>query len=262
MMDKIVSLSDAATLVPAGSTLALGGMTLYRRPLAFTRALLRENPAARELTLLCFTAGIESDMLVGAGHVRSVHSCYFGLEAFGLAPMFTQAAGEDTIEIVEESEASIAFGIRAALADVGFMPSRAWLGTDLPRLRPDVKTIKDPYSDEVLMAFPAIHCDVAVIHALRADRAGNAVIGGNPGMDPELALLAETTVITTEELVENLEKADIPGPAVQAVAVAPQGALPTSCHPLYSLDGDAILDYIQRCSAGEFEQFLRESLAT
>ena len=261
-MDKTVALSDAAALVATGSTLALGGMTLYRRPLAFTHALLRDNPAARDLTLLCFTAGIESDLLVGAGRVRSVRSCYFGLEAFGFAPMFTQAAGEGTIEIIEESEASITFGIRAALADVGFMPSRAWIGTDLPRLRPDVKTIKDPYSDDELMAFPAIHCDVAVLHALRADRAGNAVIGGNPGIDLELALLADTTLITTEDVVEKLEKADIPGPLVQAVALAPQGALPTSCHPLYSLDGDAILDYTQRCKAGEFEQYLQEALAT
>ncbi|HJL70416.1 MAG TPA: hypothetical protein QGI30_06050, partial [Anaerolineales bacterium] len=87
-------------------------------------------------------------------------------------------------------------------------------------------------------------------------------IGGNPGMDPELALLAETTLITTEELVEKLEKADIPAPAVQAVALAPHGALPTSCHPLYPLDGDAILDYIQRCQVGEFEQYLREMFAT
>ena len=259
-MDKTVSLSEAAALVFTGSTLALGGMTLYRRPLAFTRTLLRENSAAHDLTLLCFTAGIESDLLVGAGRVQSVRSCYFGLEAFGLAPMFTQAAGEGAIQIVEESEASIAFGIRASLADVGFMPSRAWMGTDLPRLRPDVKKIKDPYSDEELIAFPAIHCDVAVIHALRADRTGNAVIGGNPGMDLELALLADTTLITTEELVEKLDKADVPGPLVEAVALAPKGALPTSCHPLYWLDGEAIIDYTLRCRAGEFEQYLREAL--
>ena len=94
MIDKRVTLSDAASLVSVGNTLALGGMTLYRRPLTFTRTLLRENFAARDLTLLCFTAGIESDMLVGDHRVRSVRSCYFGLEVFGLAPMFTQAASD------------------------------------------------------------------------------------------------------------------------------------------------------------------------
>ena len=53
MIDKRVTLSDAASLVSVGNTLALGGMTLYRRPLTFTRTLLRENFAARDLTLLC-----------------------------------------------------------------------------------------------------------------------------------------------------------------------------------------------------------------
>ena len=41
-------------------------------------------------------------------------------------------------------------------------------------LRPDVKTITDPYSGEELVAFPALSCDVAVIHALVADKRGNA----------------------------------------------------------------------------------------
>ena len=261
MIDKRVTLSDAASLVSVGNTLALGGMTLYRRPLTFTRTLLRENFAARDLTLLCFTAGIESDMLVGDHRGRSVRSCYFGLEVFGLAPMFTQAASDGTIEIIEETEASIAFGIRAALANVGFMPSRAWIGTDLPLLRPDVQTIKDPYSDDKFIAFPAINCDVAVIHALQADRTGNALIGNNPGIDPELALLADTTIITTEELVDKLDNADIPGPVVQAVTLAPKGALPTSCHPLYPLDGNAILEYTKRCKSGKFEEYLQEVLA-
>ena len=43
MIDKTVSLSEAAALTPAGSTLALGGMTLYRRPLAVGNARLEAN---------------------------------------------------------------------------------------------------------------------------------------------------------------------------------------------------------------------------
>ncbi|MBI3361278.1 MAG: CoA transferase subunit A, partial [Chloroflexi bacterium] len=114
-MDKLTSIADAAGLVRPGDTLALGGMTLYRRPVAFVRELLRGSNAG-ELTLLCFTAGYESDLLVGAGKVRRVRSCYFGLEVFGLAPMFTAAANAGQIEIVEESEASLGFGLKAAMA--------------------------------------------------------------------------------------------------------------------------------------------------
>src|SRR5579864_4288699 len=105
--NKLVSLAEAAALVNSGDTLALGGVTLYRRPVAFVRALLRRNPRPNTLTLLCFTASYESDLLVGAGCVRRVRTCYFGLESFGFAPNFTAAAAAGTLEIVEESEASL-----------------------------------------------------------------------------------------------------------------------------------------------------------
>lgn len=274
-MDKTISLSDAVALVKPGHTLALGGMTLYRRPVAFVRELLRANglPLSRwgssrrergaggeGLTLLCFTASYESDLLVGAGLVQRIRTCYFGMEAFGLAPMFTQAANLGEIEILEETEASLAFGLRATLADVGFMPGRGWLGTDLLKLRPDVKTVTDPYSGETLMAFPAIRCDVAVLHALKADRAGNAVLGGNLGVDVELALAADTVVITAEEIVERLERADVAGLTVAAVAPAPRGAWPTSCHPLYPMDGLEILKYTEACNAEAFDDYLADVL--
>ncbi|MBM4425330.1 MAG: CoA transferase subunit A [Chloroflexi bacterium] len=257
---KIIPLSETPALVPPNATLGLGGMTLYRRPVAFVRELIRHsnsNPNSNSLTLLAFTASYESDLLVGAGLVKRVRSCYFGLEAFGLAPMFTQAANLGEIEIIEETEASLAFGIRAALANVGFMAGRGWLGTDLPTLRPDVKTVTDPYNGETLIAYPAIHCDVAVIHALKADRAGNAIIGGNMGVDVELAILADTTIITAEEIVDSLERADIPGPAVRAVAHAPRGAWPTSCHPLYPLGGGELLNYIDACNSEGFDDYVR-----
>jgi glutaconate CoA-transferase subunit A len=194
---------------------------------------------------LAFTAGIESDILVGSGMISKVRSCYFGLEIFGLAPMFTHLANQGKIEIIEETEASLAFGLRATLAGIGFMPGRGWMGTDLPRLRPDVETITDPYSGEQLMAFPAIKPDVAVIHALKADPEGNALIGDNKGIDVELSGVADTVIITADEIHPQLNQADVVAPWVDAVVHAPKGALPTSCHPLYSLDGDAILDYCE-----------------
>src|SRR5688572_30459627 len=131
-------LDAAAALVQNGQTLALGGMTLYRRPVGFVRALLRRENQPRDLTLLCFTAGFESDLLVGAGCVSAVRSVYFGLESFGFAPMFTAAAQAGTVGVIEETEMSLAVGIRARMAGVDSLPSHAWLGTVLPDLRPDV----------------------------------------------------------------------------------------------------------------------------
>jgi glutaconate CoA-transferase subunit A len=260
MVDKLKSIDEAAEMVNSGGTLALGGLTLYRRPMAFVRALLyrhRNTGDPEGLTLLAFTAGLESDLLVGAGIVSKVRTCYFGLEIFGLAPMYTYLANRGEIEILEETEASLALGIRAASAGVGFMPARAWLGTDLPKLRPDVRTVIDPYSREELMAFPAIRPDFAVIHALRADLDGNARIGGNKGIDEELALVAGTVIVTAEEILPSLEKADLVAPRVHAIVHAPGGALPTSCHPCYPMDGAALLAYTEQVSDPEsFERYV------
>jgi glutaconate CoA-transferase, subunit A len=258
-MNKAVSLEQAANLVPSGCTLGLGGMTLYRRPVAFARALLRTG--VTDLTLLALTCGYESDLLVGAGRVRRLRTCYFGLEGFGLAPMFTQRATAGELEIVEETEASLAFGLRARLAGVGFMPSLAWIGTDLPKVRPDVKTVTDPYSGQEYTAFPALKVDVAVIHALEADRLGNARLIGNLCLDRELAAVADQVIVTTERVVDELSgPLELPGYPVTCVAEAPRGAWPTSCYPDYGLDGDELLDYVDACSAGQFDAYLQRLL--
>ena len=259
VIDKTTSLAAATDLVYDNDTIGLGGMTLYRRPVAFVRALIQRQHPPQNLTLLAFTAGLAGDMLVGAGLVSRTRTCYFGLETFGLAPMFTQAAGQGQITIVEESEASIANGLRAQMAGVGFMPSRAWQGTDMFRVRPDVQRLADPYSGDTLTAFPAIGCDVAVIHVLKADRSGNGRLGGNPTIDVELATIARRVIMTAEEVVDELEApVDIPGLPVTAVVHAPFGAWPTSCYPLYPIDGEEILNYVSACNAGEFESYIEK----
>jgi len=261
--DKLISLPEAAQLVKPGDLLALGGMTLYRRPVAFALELVRrylELGDPKGLTLFAFTAGYESDLLIGSGMIERVRTCYFGLEIFGLAPMFTYFANRGELEIMEETEASLAFGLRAQMAGINFMPGRGWIGTDLPKLRPDVRTIVDPYSGEELMAFPAIKPDVAVIHALRADKEGNAQIGKNKGVDEELFLTADTVIITAEEIAPELTQADLVAPLVHAVVHTPRGAAPTSCHPLYPLDGEAILAYTEQVSDPESWQAYIEGL--
>jgi glutaconate CoA-transferase subunit A len=174
--------------------------------------------------------------------------------------MFTEAAQKGTIRILEETETSLAMGIRAAMSGVGFMPSRAWIGTDLPRLRPDVKKIVDPYNGEELMAFPAISCDVAVIHGLEGDRFGNVKINNNVGVDVELVYLADTVIVTVERIVERVEKSSdallIPSPGADYIVHVPRGAWPTSCYPDYPLGGQELMDYVDACNAGQFYDYL------
>src|SRR5574341_7989 len=263
MQDKRHTLEEAVALVEPGTTLALGGFTLYRRPVAFVQALLARRQQMRDLTILAFTASYETDLLIGAGMVSRIRACYTGLEVFGLAPMFTQAANSGALEVVEETEASLTFGIRAHLAGVSFMPGLGCLGTDLPRLRPDVKIIDDPYQPgQQVVAFPAISWDVAVIHALQSDRAGNARLNRNLGVDSELALGARQLIVTAEEIVNGFDsEIDISAASVSAVVHAPRGAWPTSCYPRYPVGGGEILHYIEACNAGTFEDYINQWVA-
>ncbi len=202
--------------------------------------------------------GLEARIKRHALHHRALRA---GLEAFGLAPMFTAAATRGAVQLVEESESSIAFGLRASLAGVGFMPGQGWIGTDMLKVRPDVKVIDDPYSGKPVVAFPALTCDVAVIHAPIADRFGNARLRGNLAVDQEISLVGKRVVVTAEEIVDQLDASiELTGLSVTAVVHTPQGAWPTSCYPDYPLEGEEILRYIDACAGGNFDTYLRELL--
>lgn len=263
-MASYLPLPEAVQLIKDGHTIALGGMTLYRRPVGFVLELLRRENRPRDLTLLNFTAGYESDLLVGAGCISTVRSVYFGLESFGLAPMFTQATQTGTITVMEETEASIVMGLRAHTGGVGFMPSHAWVGTDLPALRPDVKTITDPYTGETLTAFPRIDIDVVVLHGLAGDKYGNVMLNNNMGIDMELIYVADTVIVTVEEIVDELhpitEGTLIPNPGADIIVHLPRGAWPTSCYPAYPIGGAEIMRYIDACNAGAFDAYLESAL--
>jgi glutaconate CoA-transferase subunit A len=263
-MNKLSHFTDVLPLIQPDSMLAIGGMTLYRRPVAFVLQLIKyaiQNHLSYQITLLSFTGGYEGDLLVGAGLVKTVRSCYFGLEIFGFAPMFTYYGNRGELDIMEETEASLAFGLRAQMAGIGFMPGRGWIGTDLTKLRPDVKTIVDPYNGERLMAVPAIKPNVAIIHALKADPHGNAIIGKNKALDEELSITADVVILTAEEIVSELDQADIVAPFVDFVIEAPHGAKPSSCHPKYGLDGNTLLEYTSLVhDPGSFNQYIQSVL--
>lgn len=256
--------SEAVGLVHSGEVVGIGGMGLFRRPVGLVLELLRYG--VRELTLLGWTLGFEADLLVGAGAARRVRTSYFGLESFGMAPMYRSRAEGAEISWVEETASTLAFGLRAALQGTGFMPARSLMGTDLLRLRPDIQLIACPYTGEVYPAMPALRPDVALIHALQADENGNCVLGANRAVDTELAVLARTTIVSAEVVVPGgrlpAGMAEIPGHVVQAVVPMTGGAWPTSCYPRYHVDGDELLDYLERCQAGQFSAYLSNLLIT
>ena len=246
-MTKQRSLKDAISLIPSGSSVALGGMLTYRRPMALAAELVRQSIS--QLTIIGWTLGIETELLLSRTDVvRTIRSAYTGLDLFGMAPRFREMVESGRVSVVEETESTMGLGLRAALQDVGFMPARTLLGTDIMAVRPDIKRVTCPYTGEEYPAVPAVRPDVALIHVPICDTEGNAVIYTNRGVDRELALLAQYTVVSAEEVVESgdprLRDCAIIGRSVNAVVHAPGGAWPTSCHPAYRIDALAVQDYV------------------
>src|SRR5579863_5143710 len=152
---KLMPLSEAARLVCDGDTLGVGGMTLYRKPMAFVRELARNK--VKDLTLLSFTCSFEAELLAAANALATLRSCYFGLEYLGLAPILRRAIEDGAIRVVEETEYSIAIGLQASLMRVPYLPSRDCLiGTDYFRVRPDLKRAPCAVTGEMLTWFPAV----------------------------------------------------------------------------------------------------------
>ena len=93
-----------------------------------------------------------------------------------------------------------------------------------------VTTVRELLSNaqagEQLAAVPAIRPDLAIIHAQRADHAGNVLIEGITGVQKEVVLAARQALVTVEEIVDDLRAPSpnsciLPHWTVSAIAVVP-----------------------------------------
>jgi glutaconate CoA-transferase, subunit A len=131
----------------------------------------------------------------------------------------------------------------AGASGLPFAVLRGYVGTDLPERTPTIRRIACPFTGEELTAVAALRPDVAIVHAQRADEAGNVQLWGITGVQKEAVLAAERSLVTVEEVVEELDvRRDavvLPAWAVSRVAVAPGGARPSYALGYYDRDNDA-----------------------
>jgi glutaconate CoA-transferase subunit A len=121
-----------------------------------------------------------------------------------------------------------------------FAVLRGYTGTDLPRHTATIAPLTCPFTGEVLTAVPALRPDVGIIHAQRADRAGNVQLWGITGIQKEVVLASRRSLVTVEEIVPELEPVPgaivLPGWVITAVADVPGGAKPSYAHGYYDRD--------------------------
>lgn len=218
-----------------GSTLAMEGFT-HLIPFAAGHEIIRQGK--RDLVLIRMTPDLIYDQLIGMGCARRLVFSWGGNPGVGSLHRLRDAVERGwprPLEIEEHSHAAMASAYAAGAAGMPCAILRAYVGTDLAAVNPNIRSITCPFTGEKLAAVPAIRPDVAIIHAQRADRAGNVLIEGIIGVQKEVVLAAARAIVTVEEVVADLRA---PGPnatiiphwTVSAIVEAPGGARPSYAH--------------------------------
>jgi glutaconate CoA-transferase, subunit A len=245
---SIVSLHDAvADVVRDGDTVALEGFT-HLIPVAAGHEVIRQG--RRGLTLVRLTPDIVYDQLIGAGCARRLVFSWGGNPGVGSLHRFRDAIEHGwpaPLEIEEHSHAGLANRYVAAASGLPFAVMRGYQGTDLLEHTANVAPITCPFTGEVLTAVPALELDAAIVHAQRADRHGNVQMWGLTGVQKEAVLAAERSLVTVEEIVDELEPRPgavvLPAWVVTRVAEVPGGAHPSYAHDYSDRDNAAYRDW-------------------
>ena len=243
-MAQIVSLEQAvAEAVHDGDSVALEGFT-HLIPFAAAHEIIRQR--LRDLTLIRLTPDVVFDQLIGAGCARKLVFSWGGNPGVGSLHRFRDAVQRGVpgpLEIDEHSHAGMANRYVAGASGLPFAVLRGYTGTDLVRHTDTIRAITCPFTGEHLTAVAALRPDVAVVHAQRADAAGNVQLWGIVGVQKEAVLASTRAVVTVEEVVAELEPRPgaivLPSWVVTYVAEAPGGARPSYAQGYYDRDNEA-----------------------
>ncbi len=240
-MADITTLRDAVgSLVKDGSTVAMEGFT-HLIPFAAGHEVVRQRK--RDLTVMRMTPDLIYDQLIGIGCVAKLVFSWGGNPGVGSLHRFRDAVERGwprPLEIEERSHADMANAYVAGASNLPFSIMRGYVGSDLPRFNDRIRTIACPFTGEQLAATPALRPDVAIIHAQKADRAGNVLMWGIVGVLKEAVLASKAAIVTVEEIVDELDAPPnaviLPSWVVTAVCEVPGGATPSYAQGYYRRD--------------------------
>jgi glutaconate CoA-transferase, subunit A len=239
-MAEIVSLADAVrAAIHDGDAVAMEGFT-HLIPFAAGHEVIRQG--RHDLTLIRMTPDVIYDQLIGAGCASKLVFSWGGNPGAGSLHRFRDAIENGwpgPLETEEHSHAGMVNRYVAGASGIPFAVLRGYAGTGLEGLpgldgQPAVRRVTCPFTGETLAAVAALRPDVAVIHAQRADRAGNVQLWGITGVQKEAVLASQRSVVTVEEIVGELAPQPgaivLPSWTVSYVVPVPGGA-----HPSYAL---------------------------
>jgi glutaconate CoA-transferase, subunit A len=247
-VDKTMTMREAiSATVHDGDTISLEGFT-HLIPTAAGHEIIRQG--RRNLTVVRMTADIVVDQMLAGGCVSKLVSSFVGNSSAGSLGELRRRVERgipQPLEFEEYSHYGMIGRYLAGAQHLPFYPLRSYAGSDLPSVNDNIRTVASPYpgpdgKEERIHVVPPINPDVTIVHAQRADRAGNTQIWGLTGIQAEAVYAAHKAIVVVEEIVEDdVVRSDpnrtvIPAHAVDAVIVCPRGAHPSFAQGYYDRD--------------------------
>jgi len=196
MIDKrVATVAEALDGLKDGAVILLGGFGVVGQPQELLEGVIQSG--ARDLTVVSNNAGSGSPMLpklFGSGKVSKL-ICSFPRPT---PPEFEALFKQGKIKLEVVPQGTIAERIRAAASGIPAFYTATSVGTKLG----EGKETRE-FDGRLYVMERALHADVALIQAWRADRWGNLTYrSAGRNFNPIMAMAAKLTVVQTRHIVE------------------------------------------------------------
>ncbi len=254
-------------LVSPCDTLYLGGS--LAKPNAAMFELIRAfRGTAPDFTVAAPAFANQHAPLVHSGILRkaitTIHGTIF--PAPGPNAVYNRALAAGDIEFESWSLLSFALRLKAGALGLPFLPTKSLIGSDLGRELEEkglLSQASDPFGGKDIALVPALHPDIAIIHGLAADAAGNTILCPPYYENTWGAFAAKRGVIVTvERIVEpdfirrHAHLTRVPGSVVTAVCEVPLGGHPTG------MNADPVPEIVGYVDDYQFLREIREAAKT
>ncbi|MDQ8727420.1 CoA-transferase [Bradyrhizobium sp. LHD-71] len=264
---KLRSVADALADVRDGSMIIIGGSLFHNKPMTLVRELVRRRMRGLTVITPC-QASIDADLLISAGCVAEVRLPYMGFDYLGLSPGFRKGTSDGTLRAWECDETQVLCALESAAKDLPSGLVKTGVGTDLPRVNPDLKEVQDPITGEAMIAVGAFKPEFALLHAAAGDMYGNLRYPGYSFADliaAEATRRSGGTVIASVDEVVPLShterdphRTDVSQMLVDFVVDAPFGAHPCSSHGNYQFDEAGLQRYLQAAREDAMDDYVAQ----
>ena len=194
MINKIISIDEAANMVKEGMTIMVGGFLANGTPETLIDALVEKN--VKNLTLICNDTGFP-DKGVGKMVVNKQFKKMI-VSHVGTNPETANQMNSGETEVVLTPQGTLAEKVRCGGNGLGGFYTPTGIGTEVA----EGKEIRVITGKEYMFETP-LRADVALLRASVADKKGNMIFNKTmKNFNPIMATAADLVIVEADKIVE------------------------------------------------------------